>query len=269
MTLLSKHLNETLYPDLVEAGGLAQALAQALSLMGDELTASSITIPGFIPNARVGRGDRFSQVHIAAEKRLFTFDFWFEGICCGHGATDDINEIARAIRAWNLEESKIAVMREQFSFFAPTGKGEAHEDGSLVAFQWEEMLRIWTEHDSDFSPRPLIEAAMQRPELRQLFPYTSLHNLCFSRTTGYPFTCDCPHAVALGGGLFRAHSAKYEVVTRSFEGREYRVAEHEILGEGTVEEVLDLLVANLPPNCGPAVNGTAEDVPDAAGHSGT
>jgi hypothetical protein len=31
-----------------------------------------------------------------------------------------------------------------------------------------------------------------------------------------------------------------------------------VLGEGDAVQAADILVANLPPNCGPAVHGTAE-----------
>jgi hypothetical protein len=114
--------------------------------------------------------------------------------------------------------------------------------------------------DSWISPLPLIEAAKKRPELRQLFPFTSLYSICFSRTTGYPFTADCPHATPIGDGRFRAYSTKYKIVNRSNEGFNYKEAVDEVIGEGSAEEVIEMLVANLPPDCGPAVSGTAEDL---------
>jgi hypothetical protein len=33
----------------------------------------------------------------------------------------------------------------------------------------------------------------------------------------------------------------------------------EIIGEGTAGEAVEMVVKNLPPNCGSAVNGTADD----------
>jgi hypothetical protein len=264
MTELAKTLSETLYPDLIEAGGLHEAVTRALNSSGSDLKAT--TVPGFIPYARVEQGSRSTQVYIAAEQRLFTLEFWYDGIAYGNGATPDIGVVAEAIQVWIVEAPQIASMRGRFGFFKPTGKGEAHEAGTLVEYQWESLLRSWSEHEPNaFSPRPLIEAARLRPELRQLFPYTSLYKFCLSRTTGVPYTRDCPHALALGNGLYRAYSANYVVVTMRHADEEYRVAEHEILGEGTAEEVLDLLVVNLPPGCGPAVNGTAVDLANKAG----
>jgi hypothetical protein len=49
-------------------------------------------------------------------------------------------------------------------------------------------------------------------------------------------------------------------VQRRSGGIDYREAIYDVIGEGTVEEVVKMLVDNLPPNCGPAVGGTAEDL---------
>lgn len=42
----------------------------------------------------------------------------------------------------------------------------------------------------------LGRAAFARPELRELFPFTSHMRLCFSRCSAYPFTIDCPAVAA-------------------------------------------------------------------------
>ncbi len=95
-----------------------------------------------------------------------------------------------------------------------------------------------------YSPIPVIEAAMKRPELRQLSPYTSLNRLCFSRTTDYPFTNDCPMIEPQGNGKYRV----------------YMPVTHEVIGEGTAEQAVEMVINHLPPNCGPAVNGAADDL---------
>ena len=87
----------------------------------------------------------------------------------------------------------------------------------------------------------VLEAA-NRPELRRLYPFTSVETLHFSRTTGFPFTRDCPFAVPIEGGRFRVMAADRKLV----------------LGEGDAVQAADMLVANLPRNCGPAIHGTAE-----------
>jgi hypothetical protein len=89
---------------------------------------------------------------------------------------------------------------------------------------------------------PFVQAAARRPELRQLFPYTSLNRFCFSRCTGYPFTRDTPLVQPVENG-------EYEVVL-----------EDVVLGRGNAEQAAKLVVAHLPPGCGPAVPGTADDL---------
>jgi hypothetical protein len=37
------------------------------------------------------------------------------------------------------------------------------------------------------------------------------------------------------------------------------IDEKRVLGEGDAVQAADILVANLPPNCGPAIHGTAEE----------
>jgi Family of unknown function (DUF6193) len=65
----------------------------------------------------------------------------------------------------------------------------------------EALLAEWTAYralfDDDHSwvgdaLRPVIKAAFVAPELRALFPFTSLNRLCFSRCSYYPYTDDCP-----------------------------------------------------------------------------
>ena len=249
---LAKQINHDLYPEVVSAGSLTQAVDQALADIASPLRVTAM--PSIIPLAlAVVRGEtRFSQMYVAAHERLFMFDFWSHGVSYGNGTTTNLNEAARAIHYWISEEPNIAEMQRQFSLFEPNEKGKAHEAGRAVEYQWEALLNRWTEDerrrpDADHSLPRLIATARERPQLRQLFPFTSLYRLCFSRTTGYPFTNDCPSVAPIGDGRFRVYA-------------ETSIHSDEVIGEGNLEEALDLLVANLPPNCGPAVMGTADDL---------
>ena len=260
---LSTQVNDNLYPDVVEAGGLSIALGQALADLGSPLGVT--TSEFFITYARVAGGSRFSQMYLAARERLFIFDFWSEGVLYGNGSCGSLSDAAQAIHCWIDEEPDIAEMLKRFSLFRPEEKAKAHEAGRAVEYQWESLLQLWAEHergmsDASLSPRPLIEAARARPELRPLFPFTSMFRLCFSRTTGYPFTHDCPFAEPIGEGRYRAYSAKHTVVERSHHGYQYREAVHEVIGEGSADEVIEMLAVNLPPNCDATVDGTAKDL---------
>lgn len=241
---LGKH-NFDLYPEVAAAGSLSNALDQALSKIGSSLHATADV--NFISFARTAAGSRFCQMYIAAHEHLFLFDFSAEGVTYGKGSSSSLNDAAQAIHFWIVEQPNIAQMQGRFSFFVPDEQGIAHEAGRAVEFKWSTLLKTWAvradANPEAISPLPLIEAAMKQPELAQLFPFTSLYTLHFSRTTGYPFTNDCPFAVPIGNGRFRA-------------------VEHtgEVIGEGNAAEVIAMLVTHLPPNCGPAINGTADDL---------
>jgi len=243
-----KEIDKTLYPDIAEAGSLNIAISQSLFNWGSSLVADGTEVNGFMPYARVEKGSRFSQIYIAAGQRLFLFDFWSEGVMFGNASCENILDVARSIHAWIADKSSIKKMSALFKFFSPSESGKAHEAGIYVEQQWQSLLEGWRVQEKSFgspdrTPTRLIEAAMKRPELRQLFPFTSLISLCFSRTTGYPFTKDCPRIEPQGND-------KYWV---------YAPTSFEILGKGNIEEALDILIKHLPPNCGAAVNGTADD----------
>jgi hypothetical protein len=276
-----KKIDATLYPDILKAGSLAVAISKSLSDVGSNLLADATEVNEFMPYARVEVGSRFSQIHLAGGRRLFLVDFWSEGVMFGNASADNLVDIARALHAWIAEKASIEKMSTLFKFFSPSEAGKAHETGVYVEHQWKSLLETWIAGQNPFkirnrkqlsrflfslnlqqkiryingyfdylihsnrkyTPIPLIKAAMKKPELRQLFPYTSLTRLCFSRTTGYPFTHDCPFIEPQGN-------------------RRYRVcmpASQEVIGEGTVDEVIDIVIKHLPENCGPAVSGTADD----------
>ena len=44
----------------------------------------------------------------------------------------------------------------------------------------------------DQSLEPVVTVAAADPDLRELFPFTSMNRLCFSRCSAYPYTVDCP-----------------------------------------------------------------------------
>lgn len=249
---LSKEIKPEMYPDIVAAGSLSNALAKAFADLGSPLQPES-PIP-FLVYARTEGGSRFCQMYIAAHERLFIFDFWSSGVGYGKGATRSLHDAAQAIHFWIIEKPDLARMQDRFSFFTADPKGLAHEAGRAVEYQWERLRANWERQDEpgSISPLPLIDAAMQRAELRQLFPFTSLYTLHFSRSTGYPFTSDCPYARPIGNNRFRAYKASARALNPE--------TTDEIIGEGDASEVIAMLVAHLPPDCGPAVEGTADDL---------
>ena len=72
---LAKQINPELYPEVVSAGSLPQAVDKVLADIASPLRVT--TMPSIIPLAlAVVRGEtRFSQMYVAAHERFFIFDF--------------------------------------------------------------------------------------------------------------------------------------------------------------------------------------------------
>ncbi|MET8474120.1 DUF6193 family natural product biosynthesis protein [Streptomyces sp. NPDC006422] len=97
----------------------------------------------------------------------------------------------------------------------------------------------------------LLEAAYGEPLLRQLFPWTGMGELHFSRCTEQRWTWDIPY---IGPGV----EGSYWVLgpLRS-----------EWVGQvATAQEAIATVVDRLPPGCGPAFMGTPEEL---AAHEAT
>ncbi|MER5360860.1 DUF6193 family natural product biosynthesis protein [Streptomyces sp. NPDC002785] len=111
----------------------------------------------------------------------------------------------------------------------------------IVAEEWKTIL---DSEDNLINPA-MPRAAYANPRLRELSPMVSHGALYLSRCIRFPWTHDVGTLFPRGGGGF--------MVIRQSNGT--------ILGEPeTVEEAVALIVANLPEGCGPAIDGTADDL---------
>lgn len=232
----------SLYPDLIEQGGLVNALQATLLKIGSSLCVSGLD-PSlqFVVYARVGLRGRFSQIYLGAKIRMFSFDFWNRGVCLAHGATPDIQDMAAAIDRWVVSGCSTGELARDFCFVQAEAYAATYERGEEVELRWQNYLKSLGECFPELTA--FVTAAAAEPKLRQLFPFTSLNRFCFSRCTGYPFTRDTPHVVPLG-------DEQYEVVGPSGKS----------LGRGSAADAVALAVAALPPDCGPAVPGTADQL---------
>ena len=236
---LAKNIPEH-YPDLIALGGLPNAVEAALREHGSELHVSILDVPpGFVSYARIESGSRFSQIYIAADCRMFSFDFWSLGVCLAHGATPEVSEVANSIDKWITTRCQTGELARLFPFVRVSAEAAAYEGGTEVETRWKTYLTSMGKNIPELAP--IVAAASTEPRLRQLFPFTSLNRLCFSRCTGYPFTNDTPLVASRGKN-------EYEVISSAGKS----------LGRGNASDVIALVVAALPPNCGPALPGTAE-----------
>lgn len=252
---LSRNLIEkypqTLYPDLIRAGGLTKALQSALTDVGSPLVVSSSAMFGGFPAyARVEAKPRFSQVYIAAEERLFLFDFWAHGVMLAKGQTANLSEMARAIDKWIGSSCSTDELRASFDCVTIDPNAQAYEQGNEVEEKW----RFYLERGTRSELAAFVQAAYRHPQLNQLFPYKSMMVFCFSRCTGFPFTRDIPHVCPLQNGLYEVRKPSLTHLQAD------NVEACDILGVGDAATAVATVVAHLPLNCGPAVQGTAEDL---------
>jgi hypothetical protein len=244
---VSKVIDAHLYPELIQTGGLARALKSILDEISAGLDVRGLDEPQLLAYAKVRSGQRFSQVMLANKEHAFSVDFWNQGVLYGHGWTRTLREAALAIECFQARHTNVEMLSVQYPWFVPSYEAGVHQNGpeAFIADAWECLFRWLSTSEPVDSPirrlLPLVMEARGRSALRQLLPFTSMDRLCFSRTTGYPYTADCPIARPIGENRFQvlAHSVA--------------------LGEGDAVKASDLLIANLPDGCGPAQHGTAED----------
>ncbi|MFE2867153.1 DUF6193 family natural product biosynthesis protein [Embleya sp. NPDC059259] len=125
----------------------------------------------------------------------------------------------------------------------------AHERGPAAAVEvkWQQLILSWQwmrERHEILRPMrpypgivPLLEAAFAQPGLRQLFPFTSHHTLCFSSCTGYPYVLRVPCVDPHSDGRFRVRRPRSSIV---------------IGYTDTAKEAVALVTANFPAGLGPA-----------------
>jgi hypothetical protein len=243
------------YSDITQAGGLGRAVQAQLMAIGSPLRVKKAE-PGFTGLLPfdwevVEQKRRFSQIRMAKHQRLFLLDFWDHGVCLAHGSTPSLSTVAEVIHYWLAEAVSTGELRSQFPFVVVKYAAESHEEGAdaEVERQWQAVYDRVKSVAFMAALAPLVEKAMGVPVLRQLFPFTSLNRLCFSRCTGYPYSGDCP---SVWPTRWREPPGPPE---------SYTVGDPKgnVLGQGDASEAVELIVRHLPPNCGPAIQGTADD----------
>ncbi|MEU1535351.1 DUF6193 family natural product biosynthesis protein [Streptomyces fagopyri] len=104
----------------------------------------------------------------------------------------------------------------------------------------------WQKVRDDGRVRPeLVEAAYAEPHLHQLFPWTGMGELHFSRCTEWPWAWDIPYIQpAVGGGYWVSGPLRSETVGPA----------------STAQQAIMMVVERLPANCGPACAGTRDEL---------
>lgn len=230
----------SLYPELIAAGSLANALAHEAGNTGVDVAFHGGAGRSRLTSASVRAPDGHIDVTIGAIERWFVVSIWSRGVALAAGKTAALDAVVVAAGAWTSGAS-LTSLHARCPFLEITDLALAHEQGPAVAVaeQWHQLRTGWASDERLRRTAEVIESAHAEPALRQLFPYTSHAALCFSTCTGYPYSNDIPRIEPHEHGyVISAHGA--------------------VLGEAsTPEGAIAIVLAHLPPNLGPAVEGTA------------
>lgn len=258
----SKTPVQTMYPELEKVGGLQNAIDIEFEKLNSALRVTRDSDLDKIPLtfALIKKGQKFSQVYIGAEQKLYLPDFWKEGVCLAHGQTKNISDLVQALNFWLCNDITTRDLADKFSFVVPNDKAFVFDNNNEIEYTWNLILQDQCRAElNDF-----IKLAIKDNTLNKLFPFTSLYTLCFSRCTGYPYDTDnLPNVTPKQFENFAPVKGEKSIVTQDRNKVETHFVvtknKSEYLGEGNAEEALRIVKANLPDNVQPARKGTADE----------
>ncbi len=224
-----------LYPDIIKVGGLAKAVNQSLVRIGSLLSVQDLNLNSY---ARVELDERFSQIYIALEERLFTFDFWSKGVHLANGSTNNLDQMSKAIDSWIAGKLSIEKMSKH-TFFSPNTYAKVFEEGVEVEHSWRCLLSSIGSRIPELDD--IVKLAYKYTNLRILFPYTSMNRFLISRCTGYPYSNDLPYIAPQLDGSYKLLESSGKV-----------------LSHGNAHDIVDIWSSRIPSDCGHAVPGTWE-----------
>lgn len=234
-----------LYSELIKAGGFHNALNVGFEKISSVLRVEKVDEDSLfeskITYARIKNNNKFSQVYLASESKMYLPDYWKEGVCLANGSTDNLLWLVKSIDKWLTSTLTTSELANEYSFIKPTDQAIYFDENKEIEQKWKQYLN----DDLKQELKPFIMLAKEDDIVGQLFPFTSLNVLCLSRCTGYPYLADTPTIRAIVN-----EKNKFEV----------RSENNAFLGEGTAEQALKLVKENLPKGIKRAVKGTADDV---------
>lgn len=258
----SKAPIQTMYPELDKVGGLQNAIDIGFETLNSTLRVTQDSELDKIPltYARIENGQKFSQVYIGAEEKIYLPDFWKEGVCLAHGQTTSISDLAEVLDFWLCNDISTKQLADKFSFVSLNDKAFAFDNNNEVEYTWNLILQDQNRQEiNDF-----VKLAIKDNVLNKLFPFTSLYTLCFSRCTGYPYDTDnLPNVTPKRFENFAPIQGKKNGAEQDIKKLETQFVvtknKSEYLGEGNAEEALKIVKENLPENVRTARKGTADE----------
>ena len=240
-----------LYPDIEVHGSLARLYDALFLEIGSPLRCEGSSFLGRT-GARVEGGNRFSQLVIAAKERSFHFDFWQDGVPLASFWLPSPEPIAHILHQLLALKRNPLEVEAEFAWFQLDDKARAFlmSPRAYTEKQWQHLDDHLRQHEHlQQLHRPLV-LAHAHPQLGLLYPFNSMYSLHFSRCTGYPFDTPFP---------------RIGMTSDTKNGRPIYIVRHRrnnspVEFEGEAEGAVNYVAAQLPPDCGPARQGTADDL---------
>lgn len=183
-------MGESLYEDLVAAGGLEAVLLAARS--GAEITTAGARGAFGGVKATVGKGDRAVHVTPAVGERLFHVRYQVRETYLGRVTTEDLREVVGPAAAWlgGATARELVAAWPVADLVAVT---DAYESGDRIELAWQKFRASGRHGLPEF-----VEAALREPRLRRMFPFTSLWWMSF-RPTADEYRVPGPWVRPVGG----------------------------------------------------------------------
>ncbi|GGH73092.1 hypothetical protein GCM10011379_34220 [Filimonas zeae] len=198
-------------------------------------------------------GNRFVQVYMKRERRLYLFEFWQNGLCLAEGYISHLVPVAQTIDLWLSSECSPDDLVDQFPFIAPYDNSTFKEAAKQVEKRWDFYCS-----DGEFPElQTFFHLAAQDEVLSQLCPYTSLYTLRFSRCAEFPFDSEGMPDVtpkAYENYAFSLEKSKAQAITLPPDEGEIFVViinRTQYVGEGNATTALQLVKSLLPPGIKP------------------
>ncbi|MFJ8623931.1 DUF6193 family natural product biosynthesis protein [Kitasatospora sp. NPDC093550] len=194
----------TLYPEVVHAGSLRDALQTAADRAGHALAVEPTSAPGWRHvAAQVEADGRTATVlMLRGDERDFRVTCRAHDIGMATGSVQDLSRAAGAVHTW-IQGAGVRELTDRWPFLRTWELAEAHERGETeaIAVRWRMMQRgPAPRRDADFGE--LVRAAFEHRRLRALSPGRSMCWLTLSRSATYPVVRDFPRTRPLGAGRY-------------------------------------------------------------------
>ncbi|WP_225726536.1 MULTISPECIES: DUF6193 family natural product biosynthesis protein [unclassified Nocardia] len=186
-------MGESLYQDLVDAGGLEAVLRTACLDCDIDMRDAPGAFGGFL--ATVSKHDRAVYILPFVDKRLFRVRHKVRATYLSWLATTELAEVTGSAAAW-LGGATARELAAAWPFADFVDIADAYDSGDRIEFQWQ----IYRAYERD-GLGEFIEAALREPRLRRMYPFRSMFWMSF-RPTADEYRAPGPWVRSAGDGRY-------------------------------------------------------------------